>query len=117
MTTIDQAAKIVKDLANSGDTELAMDLFEYFEKKLNPHPAKINNAWNDDSVIWLSNFAAMCGYLVAKNIAIKEVDVSLKTELAFREISAKFWRDRALNAESELARLKRSEETVKKHEG
>lgn len=47
MITIDQAAKIVKDLNDSGNTELAMGLFAFFEERLNPHPAKITNSWID----------------------------------------------------------------------
>jgi hypothetical protein len=78
MITIDQAAKIVKDLNDSGNTELAMDLFAFFEEHLNPHPAKINNVWNDDSVIWISNFAAACGFLIARSVAIKQAGGDLK---------------------------------------
>lgn len=130
MITIDQAAKIVKDLNDSGNTELAMDLFAFFEERLNPHPAKINNEWNDDSVIWLSNFVAACGYITAKNVAIKQAGGDLKKRprlpLAKRSL-IKFWKDRALKAESEaflarseLARVKSllamAKETIKEYE-
>ena len=130
MITIDQAAKIVKDLNNSGNTELAMDLFAFFEERLNPHPAKINNEWNDDSVIWISNFAAACGYLIARNVAIKQAGGDLKKRsrlpLAKRSL-IKLWKDRALKAESEAflagSELKRvksllamAEETIKDYD-